>query len=534
MNVPYTTWARSQRWRFSSCLELYCRRPRLSHFNAPASAQLALFYTHGHVATSTACLWLAAVAETHSQPSCTETTGLRKENSQAQTRNAARHGPVTAVDRHSRARVRRPCTRYALHIYPRNLVHASRLREPTRESFRLLTHVPPSGPFAGLLLADFGATVLRIDRAHPRAHTTRPPPPTPDTLVRRKTSIAVDAKSAAGLALLKTLIPAVDVLIDPFRPGVLEALGLDPATVLLPLNPRLVVARMTGFRRDGKYAAMAGHDINYIAVSGVLAMLGRAGEKPYAPGNLLGDFGGGGAVCVLGILLALLQRDRVGRGQVVEANMVDGAAFLGSMPRFARRSPMWSGKRGTNVLDGGAPFYDTYATRDGKFVAVGALEPQFYARLLQGLGLEEQRDFGGDRMDRATWATQRRVFTETFASRTRAEWEAVFDGTDACVTPVLEQGELEEGGFDQRPIVTLKNSPAFAIHQDGKGTEVRPAAEGQGSGVAGNGWVERGLSPGVGGEEVLGQWLGWKRGQQYEVQDGGLAFLGGSVNKAKL
>nr|POE72786.1 isopenicillin n epimerase component 2 [Quercus suber] len=197
------------------------------------------------------------------------------------------------------------------------------------------------GPFAGLLMSDFGATVLRVDRAHPRAHSTRPPPSTPDALVRRKTSIAVDTKTPAGIALLKSLISQVDVVIDPFRPGVLEKMGLAPDTVLLgQLNPRLIVARMTGFRRDGKYAAMAGHDINYIAVSGVLAMLGRAGEKPYAPANLLGDFGGGGAVCFLGILLALLQRERTGKGQVVEANMVDGAAFLGSMPRFARSTPM--------------------------------------------------------------------------------------------------------------------------------------------------------------------------------------------------
>lgn len=382
--------------------------------------------------------------------------------------------------------------------------------------------LPSSGPFAGLILADYGATVLRIDHAHPAAHTTTPPPPTPDQLTRRKASIAVNPKSPDGLALIKTLIPSLDILIDPFRPGVLEKLGLSPRGVLLKLNPRLIVARMTGFRRDGKYRDMAGHDINYIAVSGMLSMLGRAGEKPYAPGNLLGDFGGGGAVCVLGILLALFQRERTGLGQVVEANMVDGAAFLGSMPRLGMERPIWDRERGDNILDGGAPFYDTYETRDGGFMAVGALEPKFFEALLKGLEVEEGA-FGGDRLDRATWVRQREVYTKRFKEKTRAEWEAVFDGTDACCTPVLTQGELRKTGFDQRPIVTLSHSPGYAV-TEGE-SEGRPVAEGQGIGVVGDGWSEKGLSPGVGGEEVLGQWMGWRRGRHYEVQDGGLVFV---------
>lgn len=213
-----------------------------------------------------------------------------------------------------------------------------------------------------MLLADYGATVLRLDRA--------PAQPTSDQLTRRKTSICVNLKSPSAIALIKKIIPSVDVVIDPFRPGVLEKLGLSPEDVLLKLNPRLIVGRMTGFRRDGKYSMMAGHDINYIAVSGVLSLFGRKGEKPYPPGNVVGDFAGGGAMCFLGILLALLARERSGFGQIVEANMVDGSAILATMPRMGLKTQVWSGERGTNMLDGGAPYYGTYETKDGKYMAV--------------------------------------------------------------------------------------------------------------------------------------------------------------------
>jgi alpha-methylacyl-CoA racemase len=229
---------------------------------------------------------------------------------------------------------------------------------------------PNIAPFTGLLLADYGASVLRLDRTSSGTHTSSPPPPTPDLLSRRKTSIAVDIKSPRGTAFLLTLLPHVDVLIDPFRPGVLEKAGLDPHTVLLARNPRLITARLTGFRRDGKYKDMAGHDINYIGVSGVLSMLGRAGEKPYAPGNIVADFAGGGATAFMGILMALIARERTGKGQVVEANMVDGSAYLATFPRLGMKSFMWSRERGDNLLDGGGPYYDTYETKDGKFMAV--------------------------------------------------------------------------------------------------------------------------------------------------------------------
>ncbi|KAK0356727.1 hypothetical protein LTR91_026211 [Friedmanniomyces endolithicus] len=375
------------------------------------------------------------------------------------------------------------------------------------------------GPFAGMLLADYGATVLRVDRAHPSAHSANPPTPTADQLTRRKSSITVNTKTADGVALIKKLVQNVDIVIDPFRPGVLEKMGLDPTTVLLSLNPRLIIARMTGFRRDGKYRDMAGHDINYIAVSGVLSMLGRKGEKPYAPGNLIGDFAGGGAVCFMGILLALFQRERTGLGQVVEANMVDGSAYMASMPRFAAKTPTWGAERGTNMLDGGCPYYDTYETKDGKFMAVGALEPQFFAALLEGLGISEA-EIDGDRLDKATWSAQKFLYIRRFKERTRSEWEAIFDGTDACCTPVLSQNDLESGGFDQRPIVTLQNSPGLALTEGA--AEGRSAAEGQGIGIEDSGWDSKGLPPSQDGEDVLAQWAGWSRGRHYDVKNGGL------------
>jgi alpha-methylacyl-CoA racemase len=237
------------------------------------------------------------------------------------------------------------------------------------------------GPFAGLLLADNGASVLRIDRAIPNIthskSTSILPLPTSDLLTRHKSSVAVDLKSAAGIAFVKSLAQNADVVIDPFRPGILEKLGLGP-DVLLNLNPRIIIGRMTGFRRDGRYKDMAGHDINYIAVSGALAMLGRKGEKPLPPANILGDFAGGGATLFQGILLALLAREKTGKGQVVEANMVDGSSYLTTFPRMLLNTPMWNNPRGENVLDSGCPWYDTYETKDGKFMAVGALEPVRY------------------------------------------------------------------------------------------------------------------------------------------------------------
>jgi alpha-methylacyl-CoA racemase len=212
------------------------------------------------------------------------------------------------------------------------------------------------------------------------------PQPTSDLLTRHKSSIAVDLKSPSGQAFIKKLVSYADVVIDPFRPGVLEKVGLGPV-VLQSINPRIILARMTGFRRDGRYKDMAGHDINYIAVSGALSMLGGRGKKPLPPVNILGDFAGGGAILFQGILLALISREKTGCGQTVEANMVDGSAYLVTSLRLGTKTYLYDHARGENLLDGGSPFYDTYETKDGKFVAVGALEPQFFAVLLKGLGL---------------------------------------------------------------------------------------------------------------------------------------------------
>ncbi|KAI0490827.1 CoA-transferase family III domain-containing protein [Xylaria cf. heliscus] len=379
------------------------------------------------------------------------------------------------------------------------------------------------GPFAGLLLADAGAHVLRIDRAVPgQTHTAGVEAPIgADSLTRHKASIAVDLKSAAGVALVKELSKTADVLIDPFRPGVLEKLGLGP-DVLSQLNPRLIYGRMTGFRRDGRYAAMAGHDINYLAVSGVLSLLGRSGDKPHPPVNILGDFAGGGAVLFQGILLALLARQRTGKGQVVEANMVDGANYLATFPRLARKTPVGDRPRGENHLDGGCPFYDTYETRDGRYVSVGALEPQFYAALVGGLGLADK---GWDEMrwDRDTWPAMRAAFEAAFKSRTRSEWEKVFDGTDACCLPVLEYGELEsdparEG--DQRPSVTLRETPCLAVDEKAEDQKL----QGQGAGVPGSGYEACPLGLGEGGEEALKKWFGFSKDREFYVEKGGLVL----------
>ena len=228
----------------------------------------------------------------------------------------------------------------------------------------------------------------------------------------------------------------------------------------------------------------------------------------------------------MGILLALLGKERTGQGQVVEANMVDGSAHLASMPRFGLKTPMWDAPRGTNTLDGGAPYYGTYETKDGKYVAVGALEPQFYAELLKGLGVtQEKYGWVKNRLDKKTWNDQKQVFEKLFKAKTRAEWEKIFDGTDACVTPVKTQQELEEEGFDQRPIVTLQSTPGLAIHE--ADSEDRDPATGQGIGVEDGGWASSGLHPGEGGEDVLGKWMGWSRNRDYDVVNGGLELRPG-------
>jgi len=277
---------------------------------------------------------------------------------------------------------------------------------------------------------------------------------------------------------------------------------------------------------------MAGHDINYLAVSGLLSQLGPAWPAPPSPpANVLGDFAGGGLVCFVGVLLALVARGAGGRGQVVEAAMVDGVGFLGSMGRLGRMGAlrgreggrererevwMWGAERGENVLDGGCPYYACYECKDrGRYVAVGALEERFWRVLVAGLGVEGEvgvEALGGRREERRTWGRLREVLAGRFRERTRREWEGVFVGSDACCTPVLEQEELEREGYEQRAVVTLRDTPALKIERDD------------------GGWVGRGLSPGEGGERTLEEWMGWKRGRDYCVENGGLV----KVETAKL
>jgi len=287
-------------------------------------------------------------------------------------------------------------------------------------------------PYCGLILADFGAEVVRVDRVGAGSM---------DQLARGKRSVAVNLKSPEGVETVLRLIENADVLLEPYRPGVMERLGLGP-DVACARNPRLVYARLTGFGQEGPYAPMAGHDINYIAISGALSLLGRKGEKPLAPVNLLGDFAGGGMLCALGICLALLERAHSGKGQVVDTAMVDGAAYLATFVYKFRNSGMWRDERGTNMLDSAAPFYDTYPTKDGEFMSVGAIEPQFYAALLKGLGIDAEGM--PPQLDQSSWTKTKERFAEVFATKTRAEWCAVFDGTDACVAPVLNLGEAHE------------------------------------------------------------------------------------------
>ncbi|KAL6722247.1 hypothetical protein ACLMJK_001354 [Lecanora helva] len=355
-------------------------------------------------------------------------------------------------------------------------------------------------PFASLLLADYGAHVLRIDRPHTQGLDAKSAPPTGDTLTRHKASIALNLKNPQGLALLKRLLDQSDVFIDPFRPGVLESLGLAPAELLIS-NPRLIIARLTGFRRDGPFAAMAGHDINYLAVSGILSQLGPKHRPPYPPANLLADFAGGGLMCAFGILAALLGRVQTGKGQIVEANMVDGSAYLGTFLRYFRKTPMGNQPRGENLLDGGCPWYQVYECADGGYMAVGALEPQFFSELVKGLELNVSQTF-----DRTEWSSIEKRFRNRFLQKPRKEWEKVFLGKDACCTPVLTQAELEEQKYDQRPAVHLSGSPGLPIPD-------------------GNAWNSTGLAPGSGGDDLLWDWIRWKRGRDYDLQEGGLVQI---------
>lgn len=291
------------------------------------------------------------------------------------------------------------------------------------------------GPHAAMLLADQGADVVRVERVRPS-----PEPGDPgDQLLRGRRVVVADLKAPEGRETVLALAERADVLIEGFRPGVAERLGLGPGDCAAR-NPGLVYGRMTGWGQNGPLASSAGHDVNYVALTGVLDAIGRAGERPVIPLNLVGDFGGGSLYLVVGILSALFERQRSGLGQVVDAAIVDGAAHLSQMIWSQRARGRWNDERGTNRLDTGAPFYDVYRTADGGHMAVGALEPRFYREFVLRLGLDPDSLPAQD--DRSGWPVLRERFAAAFASRSRGEWAEVFEGSDACTTPVLAFDEV--------------------------------------------------------------------------------------------
>jgi len=302
------------------------------------------------------------------------------------------------------------------------------------------------GPYACMLLADAGADVVRIDRAT----GTRPDPgagPHWDLLNRSRRSVAVDLKHPEGVGLVLDLVAQADGLVEGWRPGVAERLGLGPEDCWAR-NRRLVYGRMTGWGQDGPLAPCAGHDIDYIALAGALWPIGRTDERPTPPLNLVGDFGGGGMLLAFGMCAALLEASRSGQGQVVDAAMVDGAASLLTMTFAFKELGWWrTDARGVNILDTGAHFYEVYETADGKWFAVGAIEPQFYAALLEGLGLDPA-DLP-PQMDREQWPAMKERFAAIFRTRTRDEWTKIFEGTDACAAPVLSPWEAHEHPHNQ-------------------------------------------------------------------------------------
>jgi alpha-methylacyl-CoA racemase len=360
-------------------------------------------------------------------------------------------------------------------------------------------------PFAGMLLADMGADVLLVDRpadaglglGRSRWY---------DVMMRGKRSVTLDLKDPHAREVVFELLGRADVLIEGFRPGVMERLGLGPEEVLRR-NERIVYGRMTGWGQEGPLAARAGHDINYIALAGVLNAFGREGEAPVPPLNLVGDFGGGGMLLAFGVACALLEARRSGRGQVIDAAMVDGAALLATMFHGFLKANQWREERGTNVLDTGAPWYDVYETKDGGYVAVGAIEPKFFAELIRKLGLRELPE----QNDRTRWPEMRRRFAETFRTRTRDEWCRVFEGSDACFAPVLSWSQarqdphnasrktfIEAGGVEQpAPAPRFSRTP---------GGIRRPPPE-----------------RGAGGEAALKDW-GFDAGELSRLRERGLNF----------
>ncbi len=331
-------------------------------------------------------------------------------------------------------------------------------------------------PFAGMHLADLGADVVRVDR--PTPGTIVATDPQRDLLNRGKRSVTVDLKHPRGAEAVVALASRAHVLIEGLRPGVAERLGVGP-DACWARNPGLVYGRMTGWGQQGPLADRAGHDLGYIAITGTLHTIGRAGGPPQVPLNLIGDFGGGALYLVVGVLAALREAERTGVGQVVDASIVDGAAHLATMIHSMHATGSWRDERGVNLLDSGAPFYDVYPAADGRFLAVGALEPQFFAELVKVLGIADEAPA---QFDIAQWPRLREMIADAFASRTRDEWAAAFEGTDACVAPVMSLTEAPlhphlaaRGTFVERDgAIQPGPAPRFSAHANELGSPPPP------------------------------------------------------------
>ncbi|MDP3546394.1 MAG: CaiB/BaiF CoA-transferase family protein [Phreatobacter sp.] len=332
------------------------------------------------------------------------------------------------------------------------------------------------GPFCAMMLADLGADIIRIDRAG------KAPWNAGDALGRGRKSIAVDLKNPAAVDLVLRILAKADGLIEGFRPGVMERLGLGP-DVCLKANPKLVYGRMTGWGQDGPYGSAPGHDVNYLALSGMLWPLGPADRPPVPPLNLAADFGGGGMMLALGMVAAFYHVTSTGKGQVVDAAMVDGSAVLGTMFYGMINSGTWKVEREANMLDGHAPFYGVYEAGDGKYVSIGSLEPQFYAELLKGLGLTDPRF--AKQWDKTMWPDLRRAIADAFRSKTRDAWTALLEGREICYAPVLDMREapahphnVARGTFVATPDGPMpKPAPRFSV----TATDLAPAAQGPGA-----------------------------------------------------
>lgn len=351
------------------------------------------------------------------------------------------------------------------------------------------------GPYCAMMLADMGADVVRVDRAQSVREGADPAGAVVQAFNRGRRSVAVDLKHPDGVATLLDLVERADGLIEGFRPGVMERLGVGP-DVCLARNPKLVFGRMTGWGQEGPYGPAAGHDINYIALAGVLAHVGRAGEAPVPPLNLVGDFGGGGMLLAFGMVCGLLEAQRSGQGQVIDAAMVDGAASLMTMMHSFVAMGVWDGeRRGVNSLDTGAHFYDVYETADGKYVSIGSIEPQFYAELLRLTGLDGDPQFARQN-DQSHWPALKARLAEVFKTKTRGEWCSIMEHTDVCFAPVLTMREaashphnVARGTFTE-PGGVLQPAPAPRFSRTVAEIQRPPAVAGQHT------------------DEVLAEWLG--------------------------